>query len=71
MIRNGEDVTDAPMAEQVDDATEVDVELITVVDVTAGREKIKVGAGQSVKHFWQLGTVPLNDDKTFWPVRSN
>lgn len=69
MIRNGEDVTDAPTAVHVD-ATEVEVELLTAMDVTAGREKIKVGAGQSVKHFWQLCTVPLNDDKRFWPVRS-
>ena len=50
MIRNGEEVTDAPTAEQVD-ATEVEVELLTDVDITAGREKMKVGAGQSVKHF--------------------
>lgn len=70
MIKNGEEVTDAPIAEQVD-VTEVKVELLTVVDVTGGREKVKVGAGQSVKHFWQLGTVPLNDDRIFWPVRSN
>ena len=60
VMRNGEDITDAPTAEHVDDATEVEVELATVVDVTAGREKINWGAGQSVKHFWQL-----------WPARSN
>lgn len=40
VMRNGEDVTDAPTAEHVDDATEVEVELATVVDVTAGREKM-------------------------------
>ena len=48
MIRNGEDVTDAPAAEQVDAATEVEVALVTVVDVTTGREKMNFGAWQSV-----------------------
>lgn len=39
-MRKGEDVTDAPTAEQVDAATEAEVALVTVVDVTTGREKM-------------------------------
>lgn len=64
-MRNDEDVTVAPTAEQVDAATEVEVALVTVVDVATGREKMNCGAGQSVKHFWQLDAIP------FSPVRSN
>ena len=64
MSRNGEDVADASIDVQVD-VVEGEGRLLAVVDVTAGREKTNVGAGQSVKHFWQLCTVLLNDDRIF------
>lgn len=42
--RNGDDVADAPIDVQVE-AIEAEAELLIMVDVTAGREKINVGAG--------------------------
>lgn len=64
MSRKGEDVTDAPTDVQVD-ANAVEVKLLTGVDVTDGRELSKIAGEQSVKHLWQLCTVPLNDEETF------
>lgn len=70
MRRNGEDVADAPIDVQVE-AIELEVELLIVVEVTAGREKVKVGAGQSVRHFWQLCTIPSYEEMRSWPARSD